>query len=88
MPISVIKTKKDGDFVHEVEDLCTGKWELPALVYVFTNWLRENKDQLNDGPYLASISFHPRPWDSGTAAIINPETMQTMASIQNDVIAA
>ncbi len=56
-------------------------WDLPSQLEKLEKWVHANRDQLNDGPYIADIGFMIRSDASGGGAVLSSDVMKLFAEI-------
>ena len=83
MPINLIDhtNSKEGDKGIDLGGLCEGRWEMPEQIESLEKWLKENKDKLKPGKYIADLGYSPREGALGGGTVLTTEAMQIMVNI-------
>jgi hypothetical protein len=77
MPINIYSEKTPEKLAY----LCDSNWRLPDQVEALETWLKENRNRIKSGQYVADIGFTSRADASGGGAAISPEMMRMMADL-------
>ena len=87
MPINLIDhtNSEEGDKGVDLGGLCEGKWEMPEQIEALEKWLKENKDKLKPGKYIADLGYSPREGALGGGTVLTTEAMQIMVNIGMDL---
>ena len=83
MPINLIDhtDSKEGDKGVDLGSLCRDTWEMPEQIETLEKWLKENKDKIKPGKYIADIGYSPREGASGGGTAITTEAMNIMVNM-------
>lgn len=84
MPIRITKYQ-DGKPHEEVARLCDGDWHLPMQIYVLEEWLKENHQKLNNGPYVTDIGFGISPNAAGGGGALTVDAMEMLVSLDMEI---
>ena len=87
MPITLIDCTNsyEGEKKNEIAYLCNDIWEMPGQIKYLETWLKENKDKIKSGKYIADIGFSPRGGAAGGGVAISTDVMQHMVNIGMDL---
>ena len=77
MPI-IIRTE---DFRERLATLCKDEMTLPAQIPALEEWLRQNKEKIRPGSYVADVGFSAREDATGGGPVLSPEMLRTMADL-------
>lgn len=83
MPINLIDYSdvEEGEKGISIGHLCDDSWEMPEQVNALYSWLRENKEKMSKGKYVADIGYSPREGALGGGVALSIEAMEIMVSI-------
>jgi len=83
MPINLIDYSdvKEGERGTSIGHLCDDSWEMPEQVNTLYSWLKENKEKMPKGKYIADIGYSPREGALGGGVALSIEAMEIMVSI-------
>ncbi len=81
MPIRIYKVRAG----EELEWLCDEYWDLPTQIDALENWLINKGKTLEPNRYVADIGFDIRKDAIGGGAVLNSESIATMAKIGMDI---
>ncbi len=87
MPINLIdKTNSnEGEKGVDLGGLCEGKWEMPEQIEALEKWLKDNKNKLKPGKYIADIGYSPREGACGGGSVLTTEAMEIMVKMGMDL---
>ncbi len=83
MPINLINytDAKDGEKGVVMDHLCDGAWEMPEQIATLEAWLKQHREKVPKGNYVADIGFSPRVDAAGGGAVLTSEAMEIMVAL-------
>ena len=87
MPINLINYSdvKEGEKGIPIGYLCDDSWEMPTQINALDAWLKENKDNIKKGSYVADLGYSPREGALGGGTVLTTEAMKIMVAIGMDL---
>ena len=87
MPINLIDhtESKEGEKGKPLGHLCEDGWEMPEQIEALEAWLKENKDTIKPGKYIADIGYSPRKGALGGGTVLTVDAMRIMVKIGMDL---
>jgi hypothetical protein len=83
MPVNLIDCTDSKE--KDLGGLCEDKWEIPEQIEALEKWLKDNKDKIKPGKFIADIGYCPREGAFGGGAVLTTEAMQIMVKISMDL---